>query len=675
MDPIAGCPIWMTRLKFAYLEDVMKIDWSWRNIAVFVVVLMLALVAIYVILRELQKPEITIPLDHPYAGPIPSGALARLGKGGIAQIVISPDGETIAVGSTIGMYVYTFPSMEFIWYGKTEKPIHCVDFSKDGNLIAAAEIGSITLWDSKSGEQVRTFPGHARNIASLRFAPDGSALATASIDFTIVEWDLQSGEKLNIFEDFSTVPTSLSYSPNGEKLVAGIYDGSIIVWDRATGEQIASMSGGRTSGYGVADIEFSQDGSRFVSGSKDGLVILRETAEWQVVDTFDTFDYLADVAFSPDGNVLVVAGWSNESNAAMVWDLDAKESLVDFEGEEGDINQIAFSPDGETLVTWSYTGKITLYDTQTWGVIKRQSGFKSPINSLAYSPNGTTIAIGSWGGEILLWGTRNINQMSMFAHQDKTVSSLIFSPDGEILASGSFAEAPYGPQSVLLWDVKGGELLYDLEGHTDSINDLAFSPDGTKIASASDDGSVMIWSTQDGIRLEEIWAGEVNPNMKTDVKSIRFHPKGERIAACYGDGTVILWEIASGESIFKLPGDNWECAVTFSPDGEILAASSEVGLVNLFNARSGEKSQFLDLSLDESGQENAKCLVYSPDGSLLAVGMSDGKVFLFDAYSGERLRILRGHSMYITALAFSQNGHMLISGSYDGTVLFWEMDS
>jgi WD40 repeat protein len=65
-----------------------------------------------------------------------------------------------------------------------------VAFSPDGRLLAT--VGRDTtarVWDSATGQQLRTLTGHDAEVEGVAFSPDGRLLATASDDRTARVWD------------------------------------------------------------------------------------------------------------------------------------------------------------------------------------------------------------------------------------------------------------------------------------------------------------------------------------------------------------------------------------------------------------------------------------------------------------------------------------------------------
>jgi WD40 repeat protein len=52
------------------------------------------------------------------------------------------------------------------------------------------------MWDAESGQEMRSFKGHASLLQSVALSPDGQRLVTGSRDFTVKVWDVESGEEL-----------------------------------------------------------------------------------------------------------------------------------------------------------------------------------------------------------------------------------------------------------------------------------------------------------------------------------------------------------------------------------------------------------------------------------------------------------------------------------------------
>lgn len=106
--------------------------------------------------------------------------------------------------------------------------------------------------------------------------------------------------------------------------------------------------------------------------------------------------------------------------------------------------------------------------------------------------------------------------------------------------------------------------------------------------------------------------------------------------------------------------------VTYSPDGKILAVGSSLG-IHLFNSSDLQLLRF-------TGTETwVRALAFSPDGSMLASGSYDNIVRLWRVSDGTLLKELTGHAAWVRSLAFSADGQWLATGSDDDTVRLWSM--
>ena len=163
---------------------------------------------------------------------LPNGAQTRLGKGWILDSVYSPDGTRIAVGTSIGIWLYdAHTGVELALLTGHTDWVWSVAFSPDGETLASGSLDdTIRLWDARTGEYQQTLEGHTDWVLSVAFSPDGSTLASGSMDNTIRLWDTHTGELQQILEGHTREARSAAYSPDGSILASGSLDGTVLLW-------------------------------------------------------------------------------------------------------------------------------------------------------------------------------------------------------------------------------------------------------------------------------------------------------------------------------------------------------------------------------------------------------------------------------------------------------------
>ena len=223
------------------------------------------------------------------------------------HLSFSPDGKTLAsVSHSGGTFLYETSTGRQIH--KLEAGESQASFSPDGKTLATGSGHTIILWDTSTGNRIRTLRGHTDPVNSVSFSPDGKTIASGSAhpDHTIRLWEASTGRFLRTLTGHTTYIADVLFSPDGQMIASASADYTIRLWEASTGSPIRVLRG---HGQWIHDVSFSPDGQMIASASNDGTVRLWETSTGGTIYTLiGNKNRFQRVAFSPDGQTLAGGG-------------------------------------------------------------------------------------------------------------------------------------------------------------------------------------------------------------------------------------------------------------------------------------------------------------------------------------------------------------------------------
>ncbi|MBS0266627.1 MAG: WD40 repeat domain-containing protein [Planctomycetes bacterium] len=484
----------------------------------------------------------------------------------------------------------------------------------------------------------------------------------------------------------------------------------IRLWNLRSGTCLQTITGSDNAGGSLREaghVTIGADG-KTIAFVGDSFAIWSLTAEQRLQRQFRLENMSGRCVALCPSRLLAAVG--KDDGTVAVIDLGKRAQIQRISAHANRVGAVAFSRDGAFLFTTGEDATLRAFDLNTLKEVSRFSCQGSIMWSLALSEDGTKVGCGTPDGRILILNVPFSYGRQEFPRDDNRVQYPCYSSDSRWIAAGG---GPNG--TVHVWDGRYGQLRFTLpEQRTNArcafvganqfllivdqrgfvsvldtedwarrqeyelasvdVTGLTVASDGEHVATMHADGSAMIWEWHSGRRIETLFARD-----SSGVSSIAFCP-GESVVAYSTWGKVDFVDFARGIVCATInPRSHDDLIVTMSSRSQLALASRGVGnSLEIWNVRSIQKSSYVHGRRLRCEHSSYRELAFTPDGRFLAYAIGSASVgacviHVCRAVDGIREMTLAGHGNWIDSLQFSCDGRRLLSGSFDGTGIVWDV--
>ncbi|KAM4808045.1 telomerase protein component 1 [Rhinophrynus dorsalis] len=536
-------------------------------------------------------------------------------------------------------------------------------FISDDLLCVTSYDGTLEIWNIPDGCRMHRVEAHRRQVTGCCVSPDRRHLLTCSLDSQIKLWDTSRGSLLSS----SSLPSPLNcatFHPRGHAVAVGSWDGKITVLRLENWKRSAVLYG--TSS--VKAVSFSQSGNVIVSGSLDGWVSLWAWEAQVLLSHFRAHNgSTLTTNFLQNGEHLLTGG---EDGKVQVWSggLGRLRGQVGRESICSPALSIAVSPSKQLLAVGYHSDCVSVYRVNTGGLFAQCNFRDVAVVSLVWLSD-NTLATGTSDSLVRLWDvSAELSQcwLSLEVHQ-RSVSALAAS--SQLLASAS------EDVSICLWSLNTlrntilpPSPVSVLRGHTAAVTCCSFSHDERLLATGGQDRSVLCWD----VSLNPPTLVHTLLSCHRDWVTDCSWTSADMLVSCSGDGSVCLWDIQREECLLEFAGHQsavssvvcmGERVITTGRDGT-LKVWSLAGL-EITNIPSHHDQINHSVAFWESGksQDDADLVVYTAG--------SDGSVLKWSPLQMDQIHTLYGHGGAVVSSASGSKCKVVITAAQDGSVRLW----
>jgi periodic tryptophan protein 2 len=506
---------------------------------------------------------------------------------------------------------------------------------------------------------------------NVLFTPDGNSLVSP-VGNRVTVFDLVNQKCTTLpFENLANI-TRIALSPDGRVLVTVDERGRALLVNFKRGTVLAHFSFKKA----VASLEFSPDGQYLAASHGSKIQFWRAPALKREFAPFE----LHRVLGGPTDDVVSIQWHSSSAfviaacadNTARIFSVDPVQGWqpVTLAGHKDVLVAAFFGKEPGTVLTVSRDGSLfqwrseglhaTAGDISTSWVLKSRHYFKqNKVASVQFHPRTGVLTVGFVSGVFGLYELPSFIAIHTLSFSDHRITTAAVNASGDWLALGSSRMG-----QLLVWEWQSETYVLKQQGHSYGMSCSAFSSDGALVATGGEDGKVKLWNTTTGFCF--VTFGE----HEAAVTGLQFLPQGNGVISCSLDGSVRAHDLVRYKNFRTMttPQPRTLVSLAVDPSGTVIAAGSQDSFeIYVWQLQTGKLLDVL------AGHEGPVCaLAFSPNQSILVSGSWDRSVMVWDIFKTKTAVDTLQLGSDVLALCYRPDGKAIVASTLDGQLQFWD---
>ncbi|ODV94094.1 hypothetical protein PACTADRAFT_76732 [Pachysolen tannophilus NRRL Y-2460] len=294
----------------------------------------------------------------------------------------------------------------------------------------------------------------------------------------------------------------------------------------------------------------------------------------------------------------------------------------------------------------------------------------APASVARFAPSGFYIASGDENGNVKIWDC--VGEDLILKGEYPIISGKINDIAWDVESKRIIAVGDGKERFGHCFTYDSGNSVGEILGHSSQINAVAIKPNRPyRAATVSDDGG-LVFLAGPPFKFQASVRGHHN----NFVRDVKYSPDGKYIVSVGFDRKIVVYDGKNGEFLKEIENDHqgglFGVDFIIGQDNKFVTCSADCS-VKLWDIESDKLIKSWNL---ENKLENQQVGLVSTKDYIISLSLNGNlNYFKIDSDDTKPSKIVKGHQKSITALATTENGEYIYTGSYDGRFCKWSLDT